>query len=286
MKVAGAMRERPAASGMPRQRLCRRAARAASIALLAVAIAPAPRADAGPSIDESRAVDLTYTFDDSTIYWPTEDGFHLERGPHGLTPQGYFYAANHFCTAEHGGTHMDAPIHFAQGRLTADEVPLSAMMGPAVVIDVRDAASADRDYRLTVADLERWEGKYGRIPDGAIVLMRSGWGRYWPSRLEYLGTAEKGDVANLHFPGFSKEAAEWLVSQRSVDAIGVDTASIDHGPSKDFIVHQVINGANKPAFENVANLDKLPEQGALFVALPMKIGGGSGAPARIIAVLP
>jgi kynurenine formamidase len=238
------------------------------------------------AIDESRAVDLTYTFDDSTIYWPTEDGFHLEVGKNGLTPQGYFYAANHFTTAEHGGTHMDAPIHFAQDRMTADQVPLAAMMGPAVVIDVRDAASADRDYRLTVADLERWEAKYGRIPEGAIVLMRSGWGRYWPSRLEYLGTAQKGDVANLHFPGFSKEAAEWLVAQRSIDAIGVDTPSIDHGPSKDFIVHQTINGANKPAFENVANLDKLPEQGAWFIALPMKIGGGSGAPARIIAVLP
>ena len=262
------------------------ATRTAAFVALAATLALAPRADAGPSIDESRVVDLTYTFDDSTIYWPTEDGFHLEQGPHGFTPQGYFYAANHFSTAEHGGTHMDAPIHFAQGRLTADQVPLSAMMGPAVVIDVRDAASADRDYRLTVADLERWEGKYGRIPDGAIVLMRSGWGRYWPNRLEYLGTAEKGDVANLHFPGFSKEAAEWLVAQRTVDAIGVDTPSIDHGPSKDFIVHQVINGANKPAFENVANMDRLPEQGALFVALPMKIGGGSGAPARIIAVLP
>ena len=153
------------------------ATRTASLVALAAVLAVAPRADAGPSIDESRVVDLTYAFDDTTIYWPTEDGFHLEQGPHGFTPQGYFYAANHFSTAEHGGTHMDAPIHFAQGRLTADQVPLSAMMGPAVVIDVRDAASADRDYRLTVADLERWEGKYGRIPDGAIVLMRSGWGR-------------------------------------------------------------------------------------------------------------
>ena len=267
----------------------RRALACATLAasLLLVATTGTARGEgAAPAIDESRVVDLTYTFDDTTIYWPTEDGFHLEVGKNGLTPQGYFYAANHFTTAEHGGTHMDAPIHFAQGRLTADQVPLSAMMGPAVVIDVRDSASADRDYRLTVADLERWEAKYGRIPDGAVVLMRSGWGRYWPNRLEYLGTAQKGDVANLHFPGFSKEAAEWLVAQRSIDAIGVDTPSIDHGPSKDFIVHQTINGANKPAFENVANLDRLPEQGALFVALPMKIGGGSGAPARIIAVLP
>ena len=277
--------DEPPTARPARRRALACATLAASLLLVATS-GPARGEGAAPAIDESRVVDLTYVFDDTTIYWPTEDGFHLEVGKNGLTPQGYFYAANHFTTAEHGGTHMDAPIHFAQGRLTADQVPLSAMMGPAVVIDVRDAASADRDYRLTVADLERWEAKYGRIPDGAIVLMRSGWGRYWPNRLEYLGTAQKGDVANLHFPGFSKEAAEWLVAQRSVDAIGVDTPSIDHGPSKDFIVHQTINGANKPAFENVANLDRLPEQGALFVALPMKIGGGSGAPARIIAVLP
>lgn len=238
------------------------------------------------ALDESKLVDLTYTFDESTVYWPTEDGFHLEQGPHGLTPQGYFYAANRFSTAEHGGTHMDAPIHFAEGKLTADQVPLSALIGPAVVVDVSAAAAEDRDYRLRVEDLERWEAKYGRIPDGAIVLLRSGWGRFWPDKLKYIGTDQRGDVANLHFPGFSKEAAEWLITQRRIDAIGVDTPSIDHGPSKDFIVHQVVNGANKPAFENVANLDRLPEHGATFIALPMKIGGGSGAPARIVAVLP
>jgi kynurenine formamidase len=257
----------------------------AAAALLCALLSSVARA-AGPALDESKLVDLTYTFDERTVYWPTEDGFRLEQGPHGLTPQGYFYSANRFTTAEHGGTHMDAPIHFGQGKLTADQVPLTAMVGPAVVIDVRDAASADRDYRLRIEDLERWEAKYGRIPEGAIVLMRSGWGRFWPDRLAYLGTDQRGDVANLHFPGFSAEATEWLVSQRSIDAIGVDTASIDHGPSKDFVVHQIVSGANKPAFENVANLDRLPEQGATLIALPMKIGGGSGGPARIVAVLP
>ena len=263
-----------------------RARRVLAAAFLSCALLPAATSAAPPSIDESKLVDLTYTFDERTVYWPTEDGFQLEQGPHGLTPQGYFYAANRFATAEHGGTHMDAPIHFAQGKLTADQVPLTSLVGPAVVVDVRDAASADRDYRLRIEDLERWEAKYGRIPEGAIVLMRSGWGRYWPDRLSYLGTDQRGDVANLHFPGFSAEAAEWLLTQRAIDAIGVDTASIDHGPSKDFIVHQIVNGANKPALENVANLDRLPEQGATLIALPMKIGGGSGAPARIVAVLP
>jgi kynurenine formamidase len=259
-----------------------RAACAAGVLLAVATLAGA----APPVLDESKLVDLTYTFDDATIYWPTEEGFRLERGPHGLTPQGYFYSANRLCTAEHGGSHMDAPIHFAEGKLTADRVPLQSLVGPAVVVDVSERAASDPDYRLSAEDLQRWEAKYGRIPDGAIVLMRSGWGRFWPDKKRYLGTAEKGDVANLHFPGFSREAAEWLVTQRMIDAIAVDTASIDHGPSKDFVVHQVVNGADKPAFENVANLDRLPENGATVIALPMKIGGGSGAPTRIVAVLP
>jgi len=262
--------------------------RPASVVVAAALVAGLRSASiaAPAAIDDAKLVDLTYTFDAETIYWPTETGFRLEQGPHGFTPQGYYYSANRFCTPEHGGTHLDAPIHFAEGRLAADQIPLASLVGPAVVIDVSAQAAKDRDYRLTVDDLERWEAKYGRIPDGAIVLMRSGWGRYWPDKETYLGSARPGDVANLHFPGFSKEAAEWLVGQRSIDAIGVDTASIDHGPSKDFIVHQVVNGANKPALENVANLDRLPESGATLIALPMKVGGGSGAPARVVALLP
>jgi kynurenine formamidase len=241
---------------------------------------------ASAALDESKLVDLTYAFDDQTIYWPTEKPFHLDSVFHGRTEQGYFYTANKFCAPEHGGTHMDAPIHFADGKRTVDQVPLSSLVGPAVVVDVRAAAAADRDYRLTPQDLQAWEAAHGRIPDGAIVLMNSGWGQYWGDKKRYLGTDVFGDVANLHFPGFSKEAAEWLVHERKIDAIGVDTASMDHGPSKDFIVHQIINGANLPGFENVAQIDRLPPSGATLIALPMKIGGGSGGPARIIAVLP
>jgi kynurenine formamidase len=153
-------------------------------------------------------------------------------------------------------------------------------------VDVRTQAAADADYRLTVADLIAWEKKHGRIPQGALVVMFSGWGARWPDKKQYLGTDQAGDVAHLHFPGFSREAAEFLVSQREIDGIGVDTPSIDYGQSKDFIVHQIINGANKPGFENIAHLEKLPATGATLIALPMKIAKGSGGPARIIAVLP
>jgi len=237
-------------------------------------------------IDESKVIDLTYSFDEQTIYWPTAKPFQMETVSFAKTAGGFWYAANNICLAEHGGTHMDAPIHFAEGKHTADEVPVQQLIGPAVVIDVRAQAAKDPDYRVSVADLEAWEKQHGQIPKGAIVLMLSGWGTRWPDKKRYLGTDKPGDVENLHFPAFSRAAAEFLVSQRTIDAVGVDTPSIDYGQSKDFIVHQIINGANKPGLENVANLDKLPATGATLIALPMKIAKGSGGPVRIIALLP
>lgn len=237
-------------------------------------------------VNESKIVDLSYSFGSDTIYWPTAKSFSLEVVAHGPTPAGYWYEANNLCAAEHGGTHMDAPSHFAEGQTTAEAVPLSAGIGPLVLVDVRAAADSDADYRLGVSDLTKWEERHGRIPRGAIVVMYSGWGKRWPDRKRYLGSDVAGDTAHLHFPGFSKEAAEFLVNRREIDAIGVDTPSIDYGPSRDFIVHRVINGAGKPGFENLANLDRVPPSGAMLIALPMKIAGGSGGPLRAIAVLP
>ena len=258
-----------------------------AVALVLTAGCPSMRTQPTSSaVDRQKVVDLSYAFGPDTIYWPTAESFTLERVHYGPTDQGYWYAANNICMAEHGGTHMDAPIHFAEGKRTTEQVPLSSCIGPAAIIDVRQQAAADPDYRLAVSDLEQWEAANGRIPNGAIVIMFSGWGRYWGDKLHYLGTAKKGDVAHLHFPGFSKEAVEFLVKERDIAAIGVDTASIDYGPSTDFIVHRVINGANKPGFENVANLDRLPPKGATLIALPLKISGGSGGPARVIAILP
>ena len=238
------------------------------------------------AIDPSRVVDLSYAFGADTIYWPTAESFALTVVAYGHTALGYWYAANNICMAEHGGTHMDAPIHFAPGGRTVDALPLASGIGPAVVVDVRAQAATDRDYRLRVDDLRAWERHNGRIPPGAIVVMWSGWGRFWPDKLGYLGSEQKGDVAHLHFPGFSKEAAEFLVKERDIAAIGIDTASIDYGQSTDFPVHQVINGAGKPAFENLANVERLPAVGATLLALPIKITGGSGAPARVVAILP
>ncbi|HWE25137.1 MAG TPA: cyclase family protein [Myxococcales bacterium] len=231
-------------------------------------------------------VDLTHPFDAQTLYWPTAPaGFQLEQLQYGRTPAGYFYSAYSFCAPEHGGTHMDAPIHFAEAGLTVDRIPPERLVGPAVVIDVAAKAAKDRDYRVTTADLEANEKSHGVIPRGAIVLLRTGWAKRWPDRKAYFGDDKSGDASNLHFPGISAEGARLLVA-RGISGVGLDTPSIDYGPSKDFIAHQILLGAGIYALENLGDLESLPPRGATLYALPMKIAGGSGAPVRILAVLP
>jgi kynurenine formamidase len=232
-------------------------------------------------------VDLSHPFNERTIYWPTAERFTLTEVAEGETEGGWYYAANNFAAAEHGGTHLDAPIHFARGGDKADEIPLRRLVGRAVVIDVSERAVDDRDYLVSRADLRGWERDNGRIPRRAIVLLRTGWDRYWPNAEQYLGTAERGEdaVPLLHFPGLSREGARWLVNRRNVKAVGIDTASIDRWQSIDFQAHRVLGAADVPVFENVARLGRLPDRGFAVVALPMKIQGGSGGPLRIMAVL-
>jgi kynurenine formamidase len=232
-------------------------------------------------------IDLTHTFDQTTIYWPTEEGFKLLRGPAGITERGYFYAANRFMCAEHGGTHIDAPIHFFQGGQTADQVPLERLIGPGACVDVARKCAVDRDYQVAVEDFEAWEKATGESLEGRIVLIRTGFGRHWPDHARYLGTAEQGEaaLAKLHFPGLDPAAADWLVSRRRIRMVGIDTASIDHGQTTNYPTHQRLFRDNVPALENVAKMDALPPTGYTLIALPMKIGGGSGAPCRVIAIL-
>jgi kynurenine formamidase len=257
--------------------------RAAALAALALGLACA---SAGP--ERERLVDLTHPFDAETIYWPTEEGFVLEREKTGVTDAGYYYEAHRFRAAEHGGTHIDAPIHFYAERWTVDQIPLDRLIGDAVVIDVEAACASDRDHAIDVADLAAFEAVHGEIPRGAIVLLRTGFGRRWPDRRAYLGTERRGPeaVAELRFPGLSSQAARWLIEQRAIAAVGLDTPSIDPGVSTRFETHQVLFEANVPAFENLANLERLPATGSRVIALPMKIGGGSGAPLRAVAIVP
>jgi len=232
-------------------------------------------------------VDLSYAYDDNSVFWPTAEPFKLEVVAAGMTEGGYYYAANNFCMAEHGGTHLDAPVHFSEGKHTADEIPIDRLIGAAVVVDVSVGAAANPDYQVGVADLEAWEAEHGPIPDGAVLLLRSGWGSRWPDRARYLGTTLTGPeaVPELHFPGLHPDAARWLVQNRKIDALGIDTPSIDYGQSTQFESHRILYAENIPALENVAALDRMPATGAYVMALPMKIAGGSGGPARIVGVL-
>lgn len=246
------------------------------------------RASAQPlDFDGYRLVDLTHSYNADTLYWPSPPAhFELKRLHFGDTPGGFFYSSNTFCTPEHGGTHLDAPIHFAQGQPSVGELALDRLIGPAVVIDVTRQAAADPDYRLRVEDVRAWEKRNGAIAAGSLVLLRTGWSARWPDKKRYLGDDTPGDASRLHFPSFGKEAAQLLVESRKAAALGVDTASIDYGPSQDFVVHRIANGAGVPGLENLAHLEALPERGAWIAALPMKIGGGSGAPLRAVAFVP
>jgi kynurenine formamidase len=268
---------------------------ALALALAACRAAPAPApAAAAPDTASAAAfprgtvVDLSHTYDRTTVFWPTAETFRLDVVADGDTPQGYYYAANNFFTSEHGGTHLDAPVHFARGAQAVDQIPLDRLMGEAYVVDVTDQATRTADYQVSVADLQNAEAAHGPIPPESILLLRTGFSSRWPDAARYLGTAARGAdaVAQLHFPGLHPEAAAWLVANRPVKAVGIDTASIDYGQSTLFETHRTLYARNVPAFENLTALDRLPARGAAVIALPMKIGGGSGAPLRAVAIVP
>jgi kynurenine formamidase len=230
-------------------------------------------------------VDLSYDFSSQTLYWPNNPtGFMLDTVAEGPTPLGYYYSSYAFSAPEHGGTHLDAPIHFAAHGLSVDKLPLEKLTGETIVIDVSVKALKDPNYLISINDIAEWEAKNGTIKENTIVLFKTGYGDFYPDSKKYFGTDEKGieAIPKLHFPGIDSTAAEWLV-QHKIKAVGIDTPSIDYGQSKNFKTHRVLLGSNIPAFENVANLNMLPVKGAYIVALPMKIKNGSGGPLRIIA---
>jgi kynurenine formamidase len=232
-------------------------------------------------------IDLTHNFDENTIYWPTAELFQKEKVFEGMTEGGYYYSAFQFCQAEHGGTHLDAPVHFSQNKWSVEQIPVEKGIGEGVVIDVSGKALKDPDYQITISDIEEWEKAHGAIPDSAIVLFRTGYGKFWPDKTTYMGTAERGPeaVVKLHFPGIHPDLASWFTKNRNIKAVGLDTPSLDYGQSTLFETHRILFKENILGFENIANLDLLPERGSWIVALPMKIKGGSGGPLRIVAML-
>lgn len=231
-------------------------------------------------------LDMTYPLDEAAIFWPTAKPFSLTKVAWGISEVGWWYASNEFSASEHGGTHADAPVHFAAGGRTIDQIPLEEWIGPAVKIEVTAKCNTDRDYLLTEDDLRSWEKANRRIPDGSWVIMYTGIGtRHYPDRKMVLGTEKTGKEAlpELSFPGFSAESVEFLLKERKIRGIAIDTPSIDRGRSADFKVHQVLCAADKLALENIANLDRLPVKGATLYVIPALIREGTGAPARVFA---
>jgi kynurenine formamidase len=240
-------------------------------------------------LEKGKILDMTFPFDNNAINWPTALPFTLEKLNWGISEGGWWYASNNYKSCEHVGTHADAPIHFAEGGRTIDQVPLWEWIGPAVKIDVVEKCMENRDYLLTVDDIKAWEEKYGKLPDKAWIIMYTGIDtKYYPDKKKVLGTNKSGPEAlpELSFPSFSPEVAEFLVKERNITGVAIDTPSIDYGKSKDFMVHRILFAADKLGLENIANLDKLPEKGAMLYVIPMLIKDGTGSPARVFALLP
>ncbi len=230
-----------------------------------------------------KLIDLTHPVDGQSPYWPED---HLPSPFHAKVVDTYAhdgYFARALEIPEHFGTHMDAPVHFDPHGKTVDQIPVDSLLRPVVVIDVSAKVEKDPEYRLTAADVENWVKVHGPIPRGGVVLVRTGWGALWPSQEKYMAQDAQGV---MHFPGLSLEAARYLVERAAPAAIGIDTPSIDYGPSKKFEVHQFTMAHGLYHLENLMHLGALPATGAVLIALPLDLRGGSGSPARVLALVP
>ncbi len=224
-----------------------------------------------------KVVDLTHTLHPGIPVWPGNPPFEFRNLARHF--QGYY--ANAFSCAEHTGTHVDAPIHFVEGRRSMHEVPVTQLVGEACVIDVRNKVARNPDYLVSVSDIRDFENRYGQIPSGAFVIAWTGWEERWTDPKRYVNMDEQGV---MHFPGFGADAAKLLI-ERNIAGVGIDTLSIDNGPSKDFMTHKILLGANKVGIENLANLKEVPPRSATIIVGALKIQDGSGATARVIALV-
>ncbi|HZD31920.1 MAG TPA: cyclase family protein [Candidatus Angelobacter sp.] len=242
----------------------------------------AQRKSATPdAIAYQQVVDLTHNLNDHSPNWDgaAQSPFSA-RQTESFEHDGYY--ARSFTTDEHYGTHLDAPAHFAAGMWTVEQIPAERLVRPMVVLNVRAKTSAHPDYEISVADIADWEGQHGEIPSGAVVMAYTGWDEHWTSPTAYRNAAADGQP---HFPGYSLEAAQFLVKTRSVIGLGIDTLSIDPGVSKTFPVHQFTAKESVYQLENVANLGLVPPVGATIVVAPVKLENGSGGPARLLALV-
>jgi kynurenine formamidase len=228
---------------------------------------------------EGRVVDLGHPLAATDPTWDGSPAF-ARRVVATLEKDGY--ASGRIDVEEHFGTHLGAPAHFSARGWTVDAIPADRLVRPAVVVDVSAKAKQHADYRVTAADIQAFESAHGTIPEGALVLVATGWDARWPDRSRYMG--EAGGVK--HFPGLSVAAVAVLAKDRRVAGIGIDTPSIDYGPSTTFEAHKVSMALNVYHIENAAKLTSLPASGFRVVVAPIDIAGGSGGPTRVFGLMP
>ncbi|XP_072015370.1 isatin hydrolase-like [Amphiura filiformis] len=229
-----------------------------------------------------RVVDLTHTHDLDAVAWPSDPVYNFTTIFRGFS-EGVWLQFNSFQTPEHIGTHIDAPSHFNQDALSVHQIPIEKLIGPGVIINVKLKVEANSDYRVSIEDIEDWETKYNKIPDGAIVIMNSGWSLRYPNKTLLFGTQTYTDTTTYHFPSWHEDTVDWLLKNRNINVIGVDSTSVDYGPATNFPVHQLLGANNITGVENVANLDSIPESGTIINVAPFQLYGGSGSPSRVYA---
>jgi kynurenine formamidase len=251
----------------------------ATVGAVGVALHGAPaQAQEAPLLRWRKVHDLTHALSPAMPVFPGAPRFQRETV---ATHEADGYYGNILTYWEHIGTHMDAPIHFAPDGLSVEQIPPESLVVPAVVIDISQRAAREPATTVTADDIRAWERRHGVLPTGAAVLMHSGWAARIGSEAAY---QNKDSSGVMHFPGFSEEAIRFLLAERSISGVGVDTLSLDHGPSTTFAAHLAILSSNRWGLENLASLSEIPPKGAtLFVGAP-NVAAGSGGPARVLAV--
>lgn len=233
----------------------------------------------GIASGRTRVIDLSYAISEKLVPWPGDEKWFEARINASHERNGYF--SRSFWMLEHYGTHLDAPAHFAPGQATVEQIPVKHLFGPVVLLDVQEQGKRDADYQLPPALVQEWEKRNGRVPEGTIALLRTGWAARWPDAARYRNQDAQG---RMHFPGFSAEAAQLLI-ERKVSGLGCDTMSVEAGASSDFSLHRLTLGAGLYHLENLTDLSEVPESGAHLVVAPIKLEGGSGGAVRVFAIL-
>ncbi|WP_066425956.1 cyclase family protein [Anabaena sp. 4-3] len=232
------------------------------------------------TINFSRVIHLSHVIDTDIPQWPgdppveftpvaelQDDGYHLRR----------------FSLGEHSATHINAPNSFYQAGVGIDQYSAQSLIVPAVVIDISTAATVNPDYILTIADVMAWEVQHGEIASGSVVLLYTGWQNKWSDKNAFFNQDADGI---MHFPGFGREVTEFLLQERRIAGVGIDTHGVDSGREQSFTTNRLVLAQQGIVLENLTNLDQLPPKGTTLAIGILRLRRGSGSPVGVLALVP